>query len=128
LRDGQAGVAKSFTLRKFVAAALDGARAVSVEAESVRGVCRCKSGTISERENCVGRIRFRATNDFRGGFLRIFETEGQRAIAPRIFKLVAAVGAKLHFDAKGRGSVGESARLVAQLASENQKFFALRIH
>jgi hypothetical protein len=62
-------------------------------------------------------LRFK--KDVRGGFRR-FEMNGDGAVAPGIFELMAAVSYKDKLHAELLGGLTEAASLVTQLTSEKQ--------
>ena len=125
-RDRNASGAKSFALRELVAAAEDGFGIISREAEGACGESCGWSGAVAESENRGRGIFFVTPQDFVRGGLRVLEMQGERAIAPGIFELVAAIGGEFNFDAERLGGVGEALRLIAELAGEEEKFLGRR--
>ena len=90
-------------------------------AQAAPNVGRCNRGTITKRENSIDVLTSHHFQDRIGCRIGRFKMDRDRAIAPRIVELVAAIRDKNKVDAKLASGFVEAARLVPEFSGEDEE-------
>ncbi len=117
----KARFAEDFALPEFAAAILDGLWMIVGQTKGARGKGSCGGRPVAQGDQAVHGPHQQLSNDAARGFLRPIKVQRNRAVRPRIFELMAAVARKDNFNTQRTRSFGEAARLVAELAGENEE-------
>ena len=127
-RRGKSGFAKDFARAKFAAAGLHRGGMVVGDSQAARNIRRCDRRPVAKRQNAVNAklaVAHRLQN-FVGRGIRRLEMNGDRAIAPGIIELVAAIGDESHLDIETACCFVKGASLIAELAGEQEHALAWR--
>jgi hypothetical protein len=119
-RHWETGIAKYFSHSQFASAGFHCRGVVVGNPESACGVGSRNRRPVAESENPIYlQLALRFHNGMCRRFRR-FEMHRDGAVTPRIFQLMTPVRDKHDFDTQFLGGLAEAARLVAQLACEQQ--------
>ena len=101
---------------------------VVADSKSSRGVSSGNRGTVTESKNPSDILAAKLFHHRVSGRFRILEMHSDGAIAPGILQLMAAIRNVNELYAKFKRGFFKTARLVAQLASEEQQSFGWSGH
>ena len=96
---------------------------VVANSHAARSVSGSRGGTVAKSENPADILTANCFHHGVGGNFRVFEVDGDRIIAPRIFQLMAPIGDVNEMDAEFVRGVFKTARLVSQLRGEEEQSF-----
>src|SRR6202008_1055293 len=109
----QTGVSKNLSHAQFIPAGLDGRRVIASQTEPASGVRSRHDGPTAGGQDAADFLAFEGFDYRVSGHFRCFEVDGNSAIAPRVFQLMASVRYVNKLDIQLARGLLKTARLIA---------------